>query len=102
MLSRQQTKYPKRPRNPRFITERVDIKMTGINQNNEFTWLIGIVVIFFLPFLLIVLAALINSFFRELKYINSEIERTTGSERKYWLRKRRRLWLSLFFFSKYR
>ncbi len=34
-------------------------------------------------------------FFRELQYLNMEISRTTGSEREYWLKERRRLWLSL-------
>lgn len=41
------------------------------------------------------------SFARELKYLNREIARSTGHERQYWLRCRRRLWLSLLPFVKY-
>ena len=36
-----------------------------------------------------------HKFSRELQYINMEIARTTGSERKYWKKQRRKLWLSL-------
>ena len=43
---------------------------------------------------------LIN-FFRELRYLNKEISCTDGEERRYWLRQRRRLWLSLLPFVKY-
>ena len=39
--------------------------------------------------------SLIN-FKEELRYINMEIHRTDGEDRKYWKKKRRRLWLSLF------
>ena len=34
----------------------------------------------------------------DLKYINIEIRRTAGSERKAWKKERRRLWLSVFLF----
>lgn len=37
----------------------------------------------------------LEKFKRELRYINMEIRRTRGSERNYWKKKKRRLWLSL-------
>lgn len=37
----------------------------------------------------------IKDFRRELQYVNSEIERTEGEERQYWVWQRRQLWLSL-------
>lgn len=50
-------------------------------------------------FLAILLAAglgmKLGTFFRDRKYMNMEIRRTTGEEQQYWKRKRRRLWLSL-------
>lgn len=36
-----------------------------------------------------------RDFFRQLRYINLEICRTSGNEQQYWLACRRRLWLSL-------
>lgn len=51
-----------------------------------------------------VLGALIQHltyFIQELCYLNKEIQCTSGAERKYWLRQRRRLWLSLLPFMKY-
>lgn len=41
------------------------------------------------------------SFVQELKYLNREIARSTGHERQYWLRRKRRLLLSLIPFVKY-
>lgn len=63
--------------------------------------LAGIAVVILAIFLLIRLARFLNDFSQELKYINTEIRRTSGSERRYWLYKRRRLWLSLIPFVKY-
>ena len=37
----------------------------------------------------------IRDFRRELQSVNSEIERTEGEERQYWVWQRRQLWLSL-------
>ena len=70
-------------------------------QEAEIYILIGIIAAIFGFLLLIKLGFFINSFSRELNYLNIEIKRTEGSERKYWLRKRRRLWLSLIPFVKY-
>lgn len=71
------------------------------NPDTELYWLIGIVVAFFLILLLFGLVNFINGFSSELRYLNSEIGRTTGGERRYWIRQRRRLWLSLIPFVKY-
>ncbi|MBQ9973985.1 MAG: hypothetical protein IJP02_03390 [Oscillospiraceae bacterium] len=48
------------------------------------------------------LARFVNDFSRELRILNMEIGRTEGPERRHWIRKRRRLWLSLLPFYKYR
>lgn len=64
--------------------------------------LVGIVAIFFLILLMFGLVTFINDFSSELRYLNNEIERTTGGERRYWKRQKRRLWLSLIPFVKYR
>lgn len=58
-------------------------------------------VIGILIFLLIIKAGLrIEDFKTELRYIKSEINRTCGSERRYWQREKRRLWLSLIGFRR--
>lgn len=51
--------------------------------------------------LMIGMVSSMNSFSRELRYLNREIKRSYGVERKHWLRRRRRLWLSLLPFVKY-
>ena len=71
------------------------------NPDTELYWLIGIVAAFFLIIVLFGLVTFINDFSSELRYLNSEIGRTTGAERRYWIRQRRRLWLSLIPFVKY-
>ncbi len=64
-------------------------------------WLIILIVIFLAILLLVGLVSFYNEFSRELRYINSEIARTVGSERRYWLQQRRKLWLSLIPFVRY-
>ncbi len=71
------------------------------NIDNEIWILIGIIAIPILLVLLVELCVFINNFSSELNYINCEIGRTTGAERDYWIRKRRRLWLSLIPFVRY-
>ncbi len=71
------------------------------NPDIELYLIIGIVASFFLIVLLFGLVSFFNDFSRELKYINCEIRRTYGSERRYWIHRRRRLWLSLIPFVKY-
>ena len=71
------------------------------NPDTELYWLIGIVAVFFLILLLFGLVSFINDFSLELRYLNSEIRRTDGAERRHWIRQRRRLWLSLIPFVRY-
>lgn len=65
------------------------------------TWILCILAILALPIIVVLLAIRINDFTRELRYLNTEISRTTGEQRQYWLRRRRRLWLSLIPFVRY-
>ncbi len=71
------------------------------NPDTELYWLVGIVAAFFLILLLFGLVSFINDFSQELRYLNNEIRRTDGAERKHYIRQRRRLWLSLIPFVKY-
>ena len=71
------------------------------NPDTELYWLVGIVAVFFLILLLFGLVSFINDFSQELRYLNSEIRRTDGAERRHWIRQRRRLWLSLIPFVRY-
>ncbi len=64
-------------------------------------FLLGIVVLIFLLFLLVGFVMFLNDFAQELKYINNEIQRAEGAERKRWIRQKRRLWLSLIPFVRY-
>lgn len=65
-------------------------------------YILLILVVIFLTFALFAkLLSFLVHFTKELKYLNSEIERTYGSERKTYIRKRRKLWLSLIPFVKY-
>ena len=66
--------------------------------------LIIILCLILIPLLLLLSAAIIRRYYhfsRELRYLNKEIRRTCGSERKVWLRRRRKLWLSLLPFVRY-
>jgi len=71
------------------------------NPDTELYWLVGLVAAFFLILLLFGLVSFINDFSQELRYLNNEIRRTDGAERKHYIRQRRRLWLSLIPFVKY-
>lgn len=77
-------------------------KETGMTNNfdGEHYWIIGLAILL-VPVLLVRFAFFFNDFSRELRFLNNEIGRTTGHERKHWLRRRRRLWLSIIPFVKY-
>lgn len=76
--------------------------MTQTNASDvAFYCLTGLVAIFFLILIIAATASFAEQFSRELRRLNIEINRTTGFERSYWMRKRRRLWLSLLPFVKY-
>ena len=64
-------------------------------NNTVIIILLAIIALFVAVFLIIGLAVKISVFSRERNYINTEIERTTGAERRHWKREKRRLWLSL-------
>lgn len=51
--------------------------------------------------LIVFAAQFLNDFTRELRYLKGEIQRNTGAERRHWIRRRRRLWLSLLPFIRY-
>lgn len=61
----------------------------------------GLLSVFFVIVLLIDSVQTIKNFSQELRSLNQEIARCSGCERRYWLRRRRRLWLSLLPFVKY-
>lgn len=60
-------------------------------------WLFAIIIIggIFCIALLVKFAMWMNEFSRELRFLNNEIGRTNGEERRYWIAQKRRLWLSL-------
>ncbi len=69
--------------------------------NTDFYFLVGIAALFFIILILFGLTSFIKDFFQELKNINNKIIQTHGQERKYWIHRRRKLWLSLIPFVKY-
>ena len=79
--------------------EKEEKRMTN-NLDNEHYWIIGLAVLV-IPIVIVRLAFVFNDFSQELRFLNNEIGRTTGSEQKHWLRRRRRLWLSLLPFVRY-
>ena len=54
-----------------------------------------------LPIFVVLVSIRMDGFIRELRYLNTEIARTSGEQRQHWLRLRRRLWLSLIPFVRY-
>ena len=71
-------------------------------MNSEDYWLIWIIVAFVLLLIFICTVCFFYDFSKELKYLNMEIARADEDEIDYYLYKRRRLWLSLIPFVKYR
>lgn len=61
----------------------------------------GICIGFLLIVVLIGFMKWLLDFRGELHYLNIEIHRTRGKEQTYWIRKRRRLWLSILPFVRY-
>ncbi len=75
--------------------------MPETNLDTELYGLIWIAVVLALPLLVVFVAVFSNEFSQALRYLNNEIRRSEGIERKFWIRQRRRLWLSLIPFIKY-
>ena len=71
-----------------------------VNQDNKgydiFEWIIILSCIILAVFLITALIIRISDFLKQIKYINIEIRRSNGAEKRYWLLQRRQLWLSLF------
>ena len=78
------------------------MKMFRVNADTSVDWLLVIVIAIILLIAFIRAVSYFYEFSQELKYLNIEINRTHGDEHKYWLHRRRRLWLSLIPFVKYR
>lgn len=70
--------------------------------NSEDYWIIWIIIAFVLLLIFIRTVCFFHDFSKELKYLNMEIARADEDEIDYYLYKRRRLWLSLIPFVKYR
>lgn len=70
-------------------------------MSNTITLLLCLFIILALPIIVVLLGIRISGFIQELRYLNTEIARTTGEQRRHWLRLRRRLWLSLIPFVRY-
>ena len=68
---------------------------------NNISILLWVLVILALPIVLLLIGVRIVEFVQELRYLNTEISRSTGVQRQHWLRLRRRLWLSLIPFVRY-
>ncbi len=71
------------------------------NPETELYLIIGIVIAAILILAIYGLCLFFIEFCRDLRYINYEISRTEGDERRYWLCLRKKLWLSLIPFVKY-
>ena len=61
----------------------------------------GIIVAFIMILLLIQFIEWCQWFMKELRYLNNEINRTTGAERRHYLKRKKRLLLSLIPFVRY-
>ena len=76
--------------------------MLESNQSDASVWFfVGAIAAVVLMGMLAAFVVRLNEFSRELKLLNTEIGRTEGAERRRWLRRRKRLWLSLIPFIKY-
>ena len=76
--------------------------MISTNTDDSSYWILGFTVAFILLLMFIRAVCFFYDFSKELKYLNSEIDRADDDEIDYYLYKRRRLWLSLIPFVKYR
>ena len=63
---------------------------------------IGIVIVLAVVIFLAVFLPWLRDFRHEMRYINMEIRRNRGREREHWIKRKRRLWLSILPFVKYR
>ncbi len=76
--------------------------METYHDDETIIWiLVAVLGILILLGLLIAFVSWLKEFQKELQYINTEINRTSGAERKYWIRQRHRLFLSIIPFVRY-
>lgn len=76
--------------------------MLEIINFNTGSWILAyMIAVLLILGLLANLCMFISRFSSELKYLNEEVKRTEGAERKRWIRRRRRHWLSLIPFVKH-
>lgn len=64
--------------------------------------IVGIVIVLAVVLFLAVFLPWLRDFRHEMRYINMEIQRNRGREREHWVKRKRRLWLSILPFVKYR
>lgn len=57
--------------------------------------------ILFVAALIAIFIPWVLDFRRELHYIRMEIQRNTGEEREYWIKRKKKLWLSILPFFRY-
>lgn len=70
-------------------------------SESSFDWFYILLAVILLLIILGVVADFVHHFTKELRFLNMEIRRTHGKERKVWEKRRRRLWRSLIPFFKY-
>ena len=63
--------------------------------------LAGVIAAAVLVLLIVRFAMWLQSFLMELRYLNEEIERTSGEEKEHWIRRKKRLLLSWIPFVRY-
>lgn len=68
-------------------------------REKVFFYIMIFLISIFIILLIVELNIRISEFSRELKYINSEIRRTKGIDKKRWKKARRKLYLSFFLFN---
>ena len=71
-------------------------------MDKGFILVVGIFGMIVLIAFLVWISVCIREFKRELRCLNNEINRTTGSEQRHWIHKKRKLFLSLIPFVKYK
>lgn len=71
------------------------------NQSNNYILIFVVSGILLLCIICAGIAYFVNEFMPELRRLNIEIKRSEGSERRFYKKQRRRLWLSVLPFVKY-
>lgn len=78
----------------------LSVTKLAIGNQSPLTILFGAVLV--IALLIALFFPWLNWFYRELKYIKEEIKRNVGREKQRWIRRKRRLWLSILPFVKYK